>query len=339
VKTILGIETSCDETAAAVVRDGVEILSSVVVSQEELHAEYGGVVPEIACRVHLESLIPVVDQALNRSGLTREEIDLIAVTSSPGLIGALLLGVSFAKSLALAWSKPLLGVDHIHAHLYAAKMGCAQLDYPCLSLLVSGGHTSLYESRSEISHRLVGSTLDDAVGEAFDKAAKILGLGFPGGPAIQRAAEGQDFTKERFGRPMGDDTLDFSFSGIKTAVLYRVKGQDAKSERPLSKGEAGEIAAGFQEAVVDVLVEKTIRAARGLGMYQVAVGGGVAANRRLRERLPSAGREHGIEVLFPPMELCTDNAAMVAGVAFHLARAGRFSGLDLDAVATKDYRS
>jgi N6-L-threonylcarbamoyladenine synthase len=335
---LLGIETSCDETAASVVRDGGEVLSSVIASQEELHAEYGGVVPEIACRAHVESVIPVVDRALAKAGTTLHSLDAIAVTTSPGLIGALLIGISCAKSLALASGKPLIGVDHLHAHLYAAKMGCPTLEYPCVSLIVSGGHTALYESRDEINHRLLGTTLDDAVGEAFDKVAKILGLPFPGGPSIQSAAEGHDPSRQAFSRPLDDRSLDFSFSGIKTAVLYRVKGQDARKEQCLSDQEIADICAGFQEAVVDTLVDKSIRATQQLGFKRIAVGGGVAANRRLREKLPTAAKRHAIEVFFPPMSYCTDNGAMVAGLGYLLWKTGRIHNLDMDAIATKDYR-
>ena len=304
---ILGIESSCDETAAAVVRDGREILSNVVHSQ-------------------IESITPVVEKALADARVNLAEIDAVAVTHAPGLVGALLIGVAMAKSLALAARKPLIGVDHIHGHIYAVKLACPALEYPCVSLVVSGGHTSLTVSRSEIDHELVGATQDDAAGEAFDKVAKLLGLGFPGGPAIENAARGHDPSKVAFKRSLLDPgSLDFSFSGIKTGVLYHARGQDGKTPRVMTAREVGEVCAGFQEAIVDVLVEKTMRAVERTGIRRIAVGGGVACNSRLREKMAAA--------------YCTDNAAMIAGIGYHLAKAGRVSELTLDAVATKTTRS
>ena len=336
---VLGIETSCDETAASVVRDGRDILSSVVQSQIDLHRLYGGVVPELACRAHIEAILPVLDGALEGAGTRIDGIDAVAVTNTPGLVGALLIGVSTAKSLSLAAGKPLLSVDHIHAHLYANKLAFPDMEYPCIGLVVSGGHTSLYRSRSEIDHELLGSTHDDAAGEAFDKVAKILGLGFPGGPIIDKLAKGRDPNRERFRRPMLDrDSLDFSFSGIKTAVLYRVRGQDAKARQKLTPDEAADLAAGFQEAVVDVLVEKSIRACDRTGIPRLAVGGGVACNSRLREKMTARAKKLNIQLFFPPPALCTDNGAMVAGLGYHLHRAGRIADLHLDAVATKEHR-
>jgi N6-L-threonylcarbamoyladenine synthase len=335
---ILGIETSCDETAAAVVVDGREILSDVVQSQIDLHRIYGGVVPEIACRAHIETIHPVVQKALQDARTPLEEIDALAVTCAPGLVGALLVGVSFAKSLALATGKPIAGVDHIHGHMYAVRLAFPDLAYPCVSLVVSGGHTSLYLSRSEIDHDLLGATTDDAAGEAFDKVAKILGLGFPGGPRIDALARGRDPARVVFKRTLPEG-FDFSFSGIKTGVLYRVRGQDAKKPMDLSPEEKADVAAGFQEAVVDMLAEQTLRACASTGAVRVAVGGGVACNTRLREKLKERAAGQGIECLFPPPRFCTDNAAMVAGLGYHLHRAGRASDLTLDAVPTKSHRA
>ncbi len=333
---ILGIESSCDETAAALVVDGRDVRSSAVLSQIDVHRLYGGVVPEIACRLHIESIQPVVEKALADAGASLKDVDAFAVTAAPGLIGALLVGLSFAKSLALATGKPLVGVDHIEGHIYAVKLGCPDLEYPCVSLVVSGGHTSLYRSASEIEHRRLGGTTDDAAGEAFDKVAKLLQLGFPGGPIIDGLARGRDPRKVHFKRTV-PETLDFSFSGIKTAVLYRVRGQDAKQAMTLSEEERKDVAAGFQEAVVDMLVEQTLKACRQTGTSRIAVGGGVACNTRLREKLEAAAAREGRRCFFPPPAWCTDNAAMIAGLGWHLLKAGRASDLMLDAVATKHH--
>jgi N6-L-threonylcarbamoyladenine synthase len=331
---ILGIESSCDETAAAVVEDGLRVRSSVVQSQIDLHRVYGGVVPELACRAHIESIHPLVVKALSEAGLGLREIDAFAVTSSPGLIGALLVGVSMAKSLALATGRPIVGVDHVEGHIYAVRMARPELKFPCVSLVVSGGHTSLYLSKSEIDHGRLGSTHDDAAGEAFDKVAKILGLGFPGGPAIDRLSRGRDPRKVAFKRTLPEG-LDFSFSGIKTGVLYRVRGQDAKRPAALTPDEKADVAAGFQEAVVDMLVEQTMKAVERTWVASVAVGGGVACNSRLREKLGERAAKKGLACHFPPPEYCTDNAAMIAGLGWHLLKAGRASGLDLDASPTQ----
>jgi N6-L-threonylcarbamoyladenine synthase len=334
---ILGIESSCDETAAAVVVDGREILSNVVHSQIEIHRVYGGVVPEIACRSHIETIHPVVEKALADAKVTLKDIDGIAVTCAPGLVGALLVGVSMAKALALVTGKPLLGVDHIQAHIYSNKLAFPDLAWPCVSLVVSGGHTSLYLSKSEIDHELLGSTTDDAAGEAFDKVAKILQLGFPGGPIIDGLAQGRDARKVAFKRTV-PDSLDFSFSGIKTAVLYRVRGQDGRGELTMSADELADVAAGFQEAVVDVLVEQSMKACLRTRTWRLAVGGGVACNTRLREKLAARSAKEGIEVHFPPARFCTDNAAMVAGLGYHLYRGGRIADLYLDVVPTKAHK-
>jgi N6-L-threonylcarbamoyladenine synthase len=335
----LGIETSCDETAAAVVRDGREVLSSVVRTQVELHQVFGGVVPEIACRAHAEAIGPVVEKALADAGLTLAEIDLIAVTSQPGLIGALLIGVSAAKSLAWALGKPIVGVDHIEAHLYANRLAHADFAYPNVGLIVSGGHTSLYYSRGPAEHERLGATRDDAAGEAFDKVAKILGLGYPGGPIIDGLARKGNAKAVEMPR-LDDGGPDFSFSGVKTSVLYKWKGQNAgKGKKPRKAAAAQpkleDIAASFQEAVVDALVSKTMRAAEARGVLQVAMGGGVACNSRLRETMTEACAKRGLKLFYPPLNLCTDNAAMIAGLGSALFAMGRVSDLELDAVPTR----
>ena len=334
---ILGIETSCDETCAAVVSDGRRVLSSVVATQIEIHRKYGGVVPEIASRAHIEALVPVVAEALQEARTPADALDAVAVVHRPGLIGSLLLGLTAAKTLAWLRGVPLVGVNHIEGHIYAACLERDALPFPCVSLIVSGGHTSLYRSEGPADHRLLGATTDDAAGEAFDKVASLLGLEYPGGPSIDRAAEGGNPKAVTFPRSwLGPDSFDFSFSGLKTAVLYHVRGKGAEAKRRtarLSPEETADVAASFQEAVVDVLVTKTLRAAEASGVDRVIVGGGVAANRRLRARLQEEAGRAGLEVLLPAMRFCTDNAAMVAGLAYHYARAGRFADLDLEARA------
>lgn len=333
---ILGIETSCDETAAAVAEDGARIRSSVVASQEHLHAKYGGVVPEIACRAHVEAITPVIDEALERAHVTFRNLDAIAVTTCPGLIGSLLIGLAAAKTLSWLLGLPLAAVNHIYAHLYAPALE-APLEYPLVGLIASGGHTVLLRAESPIEARVLGTTTDDAAGEAFDKAAAILGLGYPGGPAIDRAAREGNPKAIRFPRTMLEPgSLDFSFSGIKTAVLYHCMGQNARGrhDAPPPPPEAiPDIAASFQEAVVDVLVAKSIRAATACGVATLVLGGGVACNSRLRARLAEAAQEQGLALRVAPPSLCTDNAAMVAGIAEHLLAAGRLAEPDVTAVA------
>jgi len=294
-------------------------------------------VPESASRAHLEALVPVVAEALRTAALGAGDVDAVAVVHRPGLIGSLVLGLTAAKTLAWLHGRPLVGVNHVESHIYAACLERDALPFPCVSLIVSGGHTSLYFSEGPASHTLLGATTDDAAGEAFDKVASLLDLPYPGGPSIDRAAEGGAPDAVRFTRPyLGADSLDFSFSGLKTAVLYEVRGHGAEAKnRPthLSPQRLADVAASFQECVVDVLVRKTLRAAEERGVDRILVGGGVAANRRLRTRLAEAAEERGLEVLLPPMAYCTDNAAMVAGLAYHYATAGRFADLDLEARA------
>jgi len=334
---ILGIETSCDETAAAVVEDGRRVLSNVVATQTEIHRKYGGVVPEIASRAHLEALVPVVSEAMEVARLGMDAIDAVAVVYRPGLIGSLLLGVTAAKTLAWLRDLPLVGINHVESHIYAACLERDTLPYPCIGLVVSGGHTNLYICGSPLEQTLLGATTDDAAGEAFDKVASLLGLPYPGGPSIDSAARGGSPTAVKFSRPwLSADSFDFSFSGLKTAVLYHVRGHGPdvkKRATQLAEREIADVAASFQECVVDVLVGKTLRAAETRGLDRLIVGGGVAANRRLRARLQQEAHAAGIEVLLPEMRFCTDNAAMVAGLAFHYVQAGRVAGLDLEAKA------
>ena len=317
---VLGIETSCDETAAAVVRDGVDILSNIVASQVPLHLQYGGVVPEIACRAHLETLPHVIDSALKDAGASLNDLGAIAVTTTPGLIGALMIGLTTAKTLSWLLDAPLVSVNHVEAHIYAVRLDHPDIGYPVVSLVVSGGHTSLYLSRSHCDHALLGATTDDAAGEAFDKVASLIGLPYPGGPAIDAAAKKGNRNKIRFPRTLlSSESLDFSFSGLKTAVLYHCCGQDMKNmdrRRPLGEREIADLSASFQEAIVDVLVEKTLHAARHTGVTGVAVGGGVACNSRLRERLTQACAQGGLALYLPAPKLCTDNGAAVAGLGY-----------------------
>ena len=333
---ILGIETSCDETAAAVVEDGRRVLSSVVSTQYELHERFGGVVPEIACRAHVENVLPVVHTALEEAGVALDGLDGVAVTTEPGLIGALLIGVTAAKALSWALEVPLLAVNHLHAHIYAAWLEADPPPLPAVSLVVCGGHTSLYLTEGPLEHRLLGATVDDAAGEAFDKVANILQLGFPGGPAIERVARGGDAEAVDFPRSwLGPDSLDFSFSGLKTAVLYHCLGQNASKEDVESASYTDEfvadVAASFQAAVVDVLAGKTMAAAERHGVSGLIVGGGVAANGVLRQRLSAEADARGLQVRLARPELCTDNAAMTAGAGCRLLEAGRVAGLTVEA--------
>ena len=301
---ILGIETSCDETAAAVVAEGHAVRSSVVSSQIDLHVEFGGVVPEIASRAHIELLNPVVADALVEAGIEGPEVEAVAATVGPGLIGSLLVGVSAAKALALVWGVPFVGVNHLEAHLYASFLDDLAVELPLLYLLVSGGHTMLVVMEGHGRYRVLGSTVDDAAGEAFDKVARHLGLGYPGGPIIDRLARDGDPGAIAFPRAMADKGLDFSFSGLKTAVVNHVR------QHPTTALE--DVAASFQEAVVDVLVAKARRAADEVGAAGMALGGGVAANSRLRAAFVAAAEEDGRPAHLPSMAMCTDNAAMVA---------------------------
>ncbi|MFZ5584591.1 MAG: tRNA (adenosine(37)-N6)-threonylcarbamoyltransferase complex transferase subunit TsaD [Thermodesulfobacteriota bacterium] len=325
---VLGVESSCDETAASVVADGRRVLSSVIASQVKDHAPFGGVVPELASRRHLENIAPVARAALAQAGVGLGDLTGLAVTQGPGLIGALLVGLNFAKALAWARGLPVVGVSHLEGHLMALSLADEPPPYPHVALLVSGGHTSLYLVRGPLMQEELGQTVDDAAGEAYDKVAKLYGLGYPGGVVIDRLAQAGDPAAISLPRPrLHDGTLDFSFAGLKTAVLYfrqKHQGQAYRIE---------DLCAGFQEAVAEVLVKKTIRAALERGVGHVALAGGVAANRRLRERLAQDAAAAGLGVSLPPISLCTDNAAMIAAAGAHALRAGQRLAPAADAVS------
>lgn len=332
---ILGIETSCDETSGAVVRGEHEVLSNIVATQFEVHAKYGGVVPELASRAHIENLDGVLQESLQEAGVTLEQLDAVAVTGQPGLVGSLLIGVTAAKTLALTWDKPLIAVNHIEAHACSAAIDLTpeQAPWPALSLVVSGGHTSLLLAHDPLNIEVLGSTIDDAAGEAFDKVASILNLGFPGGPIVDKVARNGRNDACDFPRTMLEKgSLDFSFSGLKTAVLYHVHGPGKTSGglEKLSEQDIADIAASFQAAVVDVLVAKTMLAIEQTGVKNVLVGGGVAANGALREALQQACQQKGVQLHLSPMKYCTDNAAMIASLAVTMMKAGRCASLDLE---------
>ncbi len=333
---VLGIETSCDETSVAIVDDGRDVLVNLVATQFEVHAKYSGVVPELASRAHVETLDLLVREALDVTSTLPEAIDAIAVTSHPGLIGSLLIGVTGAKTLAWSWGKPLVGVSHIHAHATSAAIEAVGEPWPAVALVVSGGHTSLYRVDGFEAIEPLGRTIDDAAGEAFDKVATILGLGYPGGPIIDRRSQRGDPSSVAFPRTMLQrGSLDFSFSGLKTAVLYHVHGVGKTSGGLDKLDERGldDICAAFSEAVVDVLVRKTMMAVEKTGVRTVVVGGGVAANSVLRARLAAACEAGGISLILTPMTYCTDNAAMIASLGYHLFRGGRRDDLSLTASA------
>ncbi len=324
---VLGIETSCDETAVAVVEDG-RILSNVIATQVDLHRRFGGVVPEVASRAHVEALNPLLDEALERAGTRFRDLDGVAVTVGPGLVGALLVGIAAAKALAFGLGVPLVGVNHLEGHIWAnfLEHGAAEPPYVCL--VVSGGHTMLVHMTDEHGYRILGQTVDDAAGEAFDKIARFIGLGFPGGPALDAAARHGDPNAIAFPRSMeGSGDYAFSLSGLKTAVLRWVKAERAAG-RDI---DVADLAASFQEAIVDVQVSKTLRAAGEMGVGTVLLGGGVVANTRLRERMTSAGEEAGVRILFPSPALCTDNGAMIAAAGASRLRRGEATPLGVAA--------
>jgi N6-L-threonylcarbamoyladenine synthase len=306
---VLGIETSCDETAVAVVEDGRTVRSNLISSQVDLHGRFGGVVPEVAARAHVEALSPLTQQALDEAGASFADLDGVAVTVGPGLVGALLVGIAAGKSLALATGAPLIGVNHLEGHIYANFLEHGPPEPPYVCLVVSGGHTMLVHMPEDHRYEVLGQTVDDAAGEAFDKIARLIGLGFPGGPALDRLARDGDPRAISFPRPMADSgNFDFSMSGLKTAVLRHVKAEAAAGREVVP----ADLAASFQEAIVDVQVDKTIEAADVLGVSTILLGGGVVANTRLRDRMLAAGEVAGRRVLFPSLALCTDNAAMIA---------------------------
>ena len=337
----LGIETSCDETSASVVSDGRRVLSNIISSSQDFHKKHGGIIPEIASRKQLEIIDYVAEEALEKARVKLKDIDLLAVTNGPGLLGSLLVGVCFAKGLSLSLGLPILGVDHLRSHIYAPflrpqKSAVPESFKPFIGLVVSGGHTSLFYARDFDRMELLGSTLDDACGEAFDKVAKILGLSYPGGPAIEKIA-GSGKPSLRFKCSETKKPLDFSFSGIKTAVLYHVQRSSSGVLRPeqrrkLSRAETGDICASFQEAVFDVIIAKSLLACKMKRADRLVMGGGVLANERLREKFSSAAHLAGVELYYPDKALCTDNAAMVAGLGSRLFKKGFVSDLYLTTV-------
>lgn len=357
---VLGIETSCDDTAVAIVEDGKRVVAGTRQSQEKLHAKYGGIVPEVACRAHLETILPLIESACETARCKLSAIDAIAVTNQPGLVGSLYVGLSTAKALAWSLQKPLVVVDHIEAHIYAAHMGDDDVHYPHVSVVVSGGHSDIFNSQGPLEHTLITRTLDDAAGECFDKVAALLGLGYPGGPAVQLTALGGDPDAIDFPRgESGPEGLQISFSGLKTAVLndlrkrgFIMQAQAGSSRRlttpdsPVDKSQTrtlgvrlplADIAASFQEAAVDILVRATLAATRKVRCRSVVLAGGVAANKRLRENMAAACKaQKNTRFTAAPVALCTDNAEMVAGLGFHKAVTGKYASLDADAVPNKE---
>ncbi|MCX5700237.1 MAG: tRNA (adenosine(37)-N6)-threonylcarbamoyltransferase complex transferase subunit TsaD [Candidatus Omnitrophica bacterium] len=320
---VLGIETSCDETSAAIVKDGQKVLSNEVASSLEFHKRYGGVIPEIASRIQLETITKITESAVKKARIKLKDIDLISVTNRPGLLGSLLVGISFAKSLSLALDRPLLGIDHVYSHFYANFLDSKRIELPFMALVVSGGHTSIFHVHDFNKIELLGETKDDACGEAFDKVAKILGLGYPGGPLIEKMAKLGNPKKIKLNCSGSRDDFNFSFSGIKTAILYLTRG------RRISLKEKRDICASFQETVIDVLVRKTLAACRLKKSSRLLLGGGVVANNRLREKFILAQKSHKLDLYFPQKSLCMDNAAMVAGLGYQLFKKGYHSDLSL----------
>jgi len=349
---ILGLETTCDETSAAVVQDGRDVLSNVVASQIGLHAKFGGVVPEVAARAHLESLNLIVDEALQRAHITRpaHQLAAVAVANCPGLIGCLLVGTAAAKAFAFAWQKPLIAVNHVQAHLYSVVLQdpstpsfphflISSVPFPALGLVISGGHSSLYHVHSFHNLRRIGQTQDDAVGEAFDKVAAILQLGYPGGPLIDQLAKGGGGNPLAIKFPAGHlekDSLNFSFSGLKTAVLYHVNGKQGRQRdaSALTAQQKADVAASFQKTAADMLIEKLRRAAARFPARALLIGGGVSANSAIRAAVTALGAELHLPVFIPPIQFCTDNGAMIAGIAYELLLSGQIADLNLETIAT-----
>ena len=331
-RLLLALESSCDETAAAVIDRQRNVLSNVVATQHELHERFGGVVPEIASRAHVERILPVIDEALRNAGVTLDDIGAIAVATNPGLVGSLLVGLTAAKTLALVLDVPLLAVNHIEAHLYACQIAAGRNVFPAVGLVVSGGHTNLYDCKSPVEFELLGSTTDDAAGEAFDKVAQVLGLEYPGGPRIEQVARQGNPAAIAFPRTfLNDPRLDFSFSGLKTAVLYAARGTPGARVQPLplTDQRIADLAASFQAAVIDVLIGKCEQAIQHTGRSTLLVGGGVAANSLFRQQLEELARRRKVELFIAPREYCTDNAAMGA-IGWELFDRGIFASLDVD---------
>lgn len=329
---ILTIESTCDETAAAVIDDDGRVLGQCIATQERLHQRFQGVVPEVAARAHVERILPVIDSAIKQAAIEPDQLTAIAVADRPGLAGSLLVGVIAAKTLAVAWAKPLVAVNHLHAHLYACQLSAEEVVYPCIGMVVSGGHTSLYHCTSPLDLQYLGGTIDDAAGEAFDKVGAMLRLGFPGGPAVSKCAENGNPKAFSFPRSMiHEPGFDFSFSGLKTAVRYAIvgPGQQDFSQLDLSDQLKADLCASFQAAVVDVLVAKCCKAVKKFAVDRLIVGGGVAANAALRKSLDSAASKNGFRITIAPPDLCTDNAVMGA-IANEKIRRGQFAALDLD---------
>ncbi len=323
---VLGIESSCDETAAALVRDGRDILSSIIATQIDVHHKYGGVVPELASRMHIEAITEVVDEALAKAGLTFDDIDAVAATRGPGLIGALLVGFTFAKSFAWARRLPLAGVNHLEAHIYSLFLCDPKPEFPFIALVVSGGHTNIYHVTSYDHFELMGQTRDDAAGEAFDKVAKMLGLGYPGGPVIERLAKTKDPAAITFPRTLLEKgSFDFSFSGLKSAVARYIH-----DKKITTMDEKAQVAAAFQEAVIDVLSQKLIMAAQEKSCWHIGISGGVSANKTFVKKLRKKARSKKMDVFAPPLELCGDNAAMIAARGYTMIEQGQLCRLDHD---------
>lgn len=327
---ILGIESSCDETSASIVKNGKEEIATVILSQIDVHTKYGGVVPEIASRCHIENITMVLEELLNKANMKIDDITAIAVTYGPGLIGSLLVGLEAAKTLSLIHNKPLIPVHHIAGHIYANKLVC-DFEFPLITLVVSGGHTEIILMEDEYSFKKIGGTKDDAVGEAYDKVARVMGLSYPGGPAVDNLAHIGNITYD-LPYPLDDDTYDFSFSGIKSAVINLVHNEEQRG----NSIQAQDLAATFQDRVVTILTKKTIKAALEYGVKQILISGGVAASKGLRESLKEKCDSNNIKLVVPPIKYCTDNAAMIASAGYYAYKKNKTCGLDINAVSTKD---
>lgn len=327
---ILGIESSCDETSASIVKNGKEEIATVILSQIDVHTKYGGVVPEIASRCHIENITMVLEELLNKANMKIDDITAIAVTYGPGLIGSLLVGLEAAKTLSLIHNKPLIPVHHIAGHIYANKLVC-DFEFPLITLVVSGGHTEIILMEEEYSFKKIGGTKDDAVGEAYDKVARVMGLSYPGGPAVDNLAHIGNITYD-LPYPLDDDTYDFSFSGIKSAVINLVHNEEQRGNSIKKQ----DLAATFQDRVVTILTKKTIKAALEYGVKQILISGGVAANKGLRESLKEKCDSNNIKLVVPPIKYCTDNAAMIASAGYYAYKKNKTCGLDINAVSTKD---